>query len=117
MTIENNRRSHQRLALKLNVVCQTVGLAAGKVYTGTTVDVSSGGALIEMNGKGLDDGQLISVEMSVPPTEGLLDFGGRLSNYARIIRVDQGCESSENTSATVTQTIALEFCESPKLHV
>lgn len=117
MAMEKNRRLHKRLALNLNVTCQTVGLAAGRVYTGTTVDVSTGGALIEMNGKGLNDGQLVSVEMSVPPTEGLLDFGGRLSNYARIIRIDDEHRSPENTPSTITQMIALEFCESPKLHI
>lgn len=115
--MERERRSHQRLALRLSVVCQTVGLAAGKVFTGTTIDVSPGGALVEMNSSNLADGQLLSVEMSVPPTDGLLDFGGRLSNYARVIRIDSEHIALKHHSTSMAQAIALEFCESPKLHV
>ena len=113
-----DRRTHQRLPLKLGVVCHSVGNSAYKAYTGKTVDVSSGGALIEINGSGLSDGQLLSIEMSVPPTEGLLDFGGRLSNYARVQRVDNSrFPSNPRYANSLVHTIALEFCVSPRFDV
>jgi len=49
--------------------------------------------------------------MSVPPMEGMLDFGGSLSNHARVVRSNDS-ETPEETSENV---IALEFCDSPKL--
>ena len=117
MSEEKNRRRHERLQLRFDVLCQKVGLAGGKVYTGRTVNVSSGGVLLEINGADLRDGELLSIDMSVPPTEGLLEYGGRFSSYARVVRIDrpQSCKHAETGS--LIETIALEFCESPRLRV
>ena len=102
--------------MRLVVLCQKVGLSAGRVYTGSSINVSPGGLLMEMNTPGLKQGELLSVEMSIPPTEGLLKYGGRFSTYARVLRIKRNgpTKSSENQ---FMQTIALEFCESPKLSV
>ena len=107
-----DRRYHQRLALRLNVQCQTVGLSGGKSFSGSTVDVSTGGMLVEMSEPGLNEGQLISVEMAVPPSTGLMEYGGRLSSYARVCRIDdENVAQSEPESRS--KAIALEFCDSP----
>ena len=111
--MEEDRRRHRRLPLKLSVYCQKVGLSGGKLYSGRTINVSPGGMLIEMKGDQLRDGELLSIEMSVPPTEGLLDFGGSFSSYARVIRRhDDG-----DPLMSATNTVALEFCDSPKLRI
>lgn len=107
MDSAKERRFHQRLPLRLNVLCQTVGLSSGKSYTGSTIDVSTGGMLVEVNESGLDEGQLLSIEMSVPPTTGLVEYGGRFSSYARVCRV---LERRDDSSA---KAVALEFCDSP----
>ena len=111
--MQNDRRVHKRFPLKLSIFCQRVGFSGSKLIPGRTVNVSPGGILVEMKGGNLKDGDLLSVEMSVPPTEGLLDFGGSFSSYARVVRLDghqDGIESSE-------KKIALEFCDSPKLRI
>jgi hypothetical protein len=98
------------------VLCQKVGLSDGRLYSGNTVNVSPGGMLVEVNQSPLRDGELISVEMTVPPTEGLLEYGGRFSSYARIIRVDDA-NSENGMSSSSGNSIAMEFCESPRLRV
>ncbi len=65
----------------------------------------------------LEDGELVSVDMTVPPTEGLLNYGGRFSSYARIVRVDKPHSLATTQSHSVTRAVALEFCESPKLRL
>jgi hypothetical protein len=117
MGSEKNRRIHKRLQLKISVLCQTVGICGGSAFTGNTVDVSPGGILVEFNSRGLSDGQLLSIEMSVPPTEGLLEYGGRFSSYARVIRLDEAKAGVAIDSSSMVQTAALEFCQSPKLQV
>lgn len=112
-----NRRLHKRLQLKISVLCQTVGISGGSSFTGNTVDVSPGGMLVEFNSGGLSQGQLLSIEMSVPPTEGLLEYGGRFSSYARIIRLEEAKSGMPNSTASLVQTAALEFCQSPKLRI
>ena len=101
------KRYHQRLPLRLRVHCQTVGLSSGKSYNGNTVDVSPGGMLVELSEPGLQEGQLLSIEMHVPPTTGLVEYGGRFSSYARVCRI---LEYNPEQSA---KTVALEFCDSP----
>ena len=107
-----NRRFHKRLPLRLNVLCQTVGLSGGRAYTGNTVDVSTGGMLLEINDGRLSEGQLLSVEMSVPPTTGLLEYGGRFSSYARVCRTGIDRDEFPESGA---RAVALEFCDSPHL--
>ena len=117
MEQEQEKRRHRRLPLRLAVSCHKVGHCAGKVYTGDTVNVSPGGMLLEINSHQVSEGELVSIEMSVPPTEGLLEYGGRFSSYARVIRVQEPHSARTARRSTIAQTIALEFCESPKLQV
>lgn len=109
--MEEDRRRHRRFPLKLSIICQKVGLSGGELVSGKTVNVGPGGMLVEVNSGDVTEGELLSVEMSVPPMEGLLDFGGMLSNHARVVR-SKNHEDSEEASEKV---IALEFCDSPKL--
>lgn len=116
MANDNERRIHKRLPLKISVLCQSVGISGGSAFSGNTLDVSPGGMLVEFNNSGISDGQLLSIEMYVPPTEGLLEYGGRFSSYARVVRLDDESKGVRPESSAV-QTAALEFCQSPKLRV
>jgi hypothetical protein len=117
MNEEKDRRKYQRQPLTLTMLCQKVGQLGGTVYPGNTVNVSPGGVLAEFGDCQLQDGELVSIDMTVPPTEGLLDYGGRFSSYARVVRVDPTHSLATTKSHSITQAVALEFCESPKLRV
>ncbi len=116
MTKNDDRRKHHRMPLKMSVLCQKVGFSDGKLYAGSTVNVSPGGMLVEVNNSKLRDGELVSVEMTVPPTEGLLENGGSFTSYARIVRVD-GEQVPAPSCGTPANAVAIEFCESPKLRL
>ncbi len=73
--------------------------------------------LIDFNTNALKHGELLSVEMSIPPTKGILEYGGRFSGYTRVIRIDKPYPEKMTKSNSAGQTIALEFCESPRLQV
>lgn len=115
METKKERRIHERHQLKLDVFCQTVGLAGGKFYSGSTVDVSPSGILVEIYETGLGIGQLISVDMPIPPDGDMLDYGGRFSGYARVVRIEQ--HKNDIRRNLSTQAIALEFCQAPRLQV
>lgn len=114
--MESERRRHKRLPVKFSVLCQKVGLSDGRFYSGNTVNVSPGGMLVEVNSSQFKDGELMSVEMTVPPTEGLLEYGGSFSGYARVIRVQQPQAMRPAVSSSAS-AVAVEFCESPRLRV
>jgi hypothetical protein len=115
METHKDRRIDHRVPLGLTAVCHKVGQPPGRTYTAMSVNVSPGGMLMEVNTSDLKEGQLLSVEMSVPPTEGLLEFGGRFSTYARIVRVQSGEQDRPPARLAEPQKIALEFCRSMKL--
>ena len=111
--MEQNRRRHKRLPLKLSIFCQKVGVSGGRIISGKTVNVSPGGMLVEIKSRDINHGELLSVEMTVPPTEGLLDFGGSLSSYARVVRLSR----TDGSDKSFENIVALEFCDSPKLQL
>lgn len=111
--MQDERRMHKRFPLKLSIFCQKVGNSGSRLILGRTVNVSPGGMLVEMKSGDLKDGELICVEMSVPPTEGLLDFGGSFSGHARVVRSDHHHAMNESHE----KFVALEFCDCPKLRI
>jgi hypothetical protein len=114
--MDAERRKHKRLPLRFSVLCQKVGLSDGRLYCGSTVNICPGGMLVEVNNAQLNDGELVSVEMSVPPTEGLLEFGGSFSSYARVIR-SGGEQEAEMVGSSMANAVAMEFCEPPRLRI
>ncbi|MBL7215368.1 MAG: PilZ domain-containing protein [Phycisphaerae bacterium] len=113
--MDEDRRRHERFPLKLSIFCQRVGHSGGKLYTGRTINVGPGGILVEMKSNELREGELLCVEMTVPPTEGLLEFGGSFSSYARVVR--NKIDKNLVAEAPFAEVVALEFCDSPKLRV
>lgn len=109
--MKEDRRVHRRFPLKLSILAQKVGLSGGELVAGRTVNVSPGGMLVEVNSGDAVKGELLNVEMSVPPSVGLLDFGSMLSSHVRVVRSDE----SKDSEGTTEKVIALEFCDSPKL--
>ncbi len=103
------RRRNCRQRLELSIFCQKVGSQDGRLLSGSTVNVSPGGALIAMPGATLRDGELVSVEMAMPSRRGRRGRGC-FSGYARVVRIDDTARSTDNRNH-----IALEFCESSRL--
>jgi hypothetical protein len=104
-----DKRKHDRLPLRLDLLCQRVGVGGNDIYTGKTINVSTGGVLFHVvNGK-LSCDDLLNLELTVPPTEGLLELGGKMSTFARVVRVHHAHHDDKQHHA-----VAAEFLESPK---
>jgi hypothetical protein len=108
---EIEKRKHGRLPLKLDLLCQRVGIGRNDIYTGKTINVSTGGVLFHVAECNLDCDDLLNVELTVPPTEGLLELGGRVSTFARVLRVHP---AHHNSNKQLYHAIAAEFLGSPK---
>ena len=80
------RRKHRRLPVRLNVVCQRVGSSRRGWFRGFTKDVGTGGVFFESNTDSVGPGELLKVQLSIPPTRGLLDVGGRIGAFAKVVR-------------------------------
>jgi hypothetical protein len=84
------------------------------MYAGRTVNVSTGGMFFHVAEGEISRDDMLNVELTVPPTEGLLELGGKVSTFARVIRVHQIRHSSGKHSH---HAVAAEFLESPKFIV
>jgi hypothetical protein len=109
----SEKRKYKRLAVKLDLSCRKVSLPAEKLYTGYTVNVSPGGLYFETAADVFRPGNLLKVELSIPATAGLLEFGGRISGFGKVLRTYNTRTSSNLPSGRYG--VALEFCRSPKL--
>jgi hypothetical protein len=97
--------------------CQKVGAAKEKLYTGSTENVSSGGLYFETTAGSFQSGNLLKVELAIPPTTGLLEFGGRISGFARVLRICSISDSDKKGGNlhTAGYGVAVEFCRPPRL--
>ena len=108
----NERRKSRRLGARFNLSYRQVGSSTNKAHTGRTVNVATGGLYFETQDELLKPGSLLEMELSIPPDRGVLEFGGKLSGYAKVLRAD--IISKEN-AANKKQGIAVQFCRTPGL--
>ncbi|MHC4418769.1 MAG: PilZ domain-containing protein [Planctomycetota bacterium] len=110
------KRKFKRVPVALGLSCSKVDAPSAQVYKGRTVNVSPGGIYFETGAAVFEAGNLLKVMLSIPPTTGLLEFGGEISGLARVLRVcgreatqaDAGGDCGE-------YGVALEFCQKPRL--
>jgi len=112
----SERRKSQRLPIKLDLSCRKVGSETHKLHTGRTANVSSGGLYFETEAGAFKPGNLLEVELSIPPRPGVLEFGGKISGLVRVLRADIIHDSPIGTDLAFGRYgVALQFCQSPKL--
>lgn len=108
------KRKHKRLGSKFDISCRKVGSTAEQIYTGRAVNVSCGGLYFETTAETFKQGNLLKIELSIPPRPGLLEFGGKLAGFAKVLRADNICDSATDLSSG-RYGVALQFCRPPKL--
>jgi hypothetical protein len=110
----DERRKYKRLGARFDISYREVGSATNRALSGCTVNVGTGGLYFETQDVAFKPGSLLEVELSIPPKRGLLEFGGRISGYARVLRAD--IISGSDTGSTFDKHgVAVQFCRSPRL--
>ena len=112
----SEKRKFKRLPLKLHLSCRRVDSPAEALHTGHTVNVGPGGVYFETCSKIFEPGNLVKIDMSIPPADGLLDFGGRVSGFAKVLRTHRLADDSIDT-AHGFHGVAVEFCRPLRLSV
>jgi len=102
------KRRHKRLGAKYSLSCRQVGATDDKSFSGHTVNVSTGGVYFETETEIFKQGSLLRIELDVPPTSGLLEFGGKIAGYAKVLRTQM---------VSGKHGVAVQFCRPPKLSV
>ena len=112
----SEKRKYKRFGAKFDISCIDVGSFAEHFQTGSTVNVSTGGLYFETSADLFKQGNLLKVQLTIPPTSGLLEFGGKISGFARILRTDDIRDLTLNGNASSERYgVAIEFCRPPRL--
>ncbi len=78
-----NRRAHRRQAIRLSVALR----CSSHTVHATTLNISSGGVLIELERPAVAPGDRLMLDFTVPPSEGVCAYPGTASCAAEVVRV------------------------------
>jgi hypothetical protein len=110
------RRKYRRLPIKIPLSCGKVGSTAEEAPKGLTTNVSPGGLYFQTLATTFRLGSLVRVELSIPPTTGVLELGGTISSFARVLRIDKIQDSRKSIGLSSSKYgVAVEFCQPPRL--
>ena len=106
---EGEKRKYERLKADFALSCCRVGQDDSHVYTGRTVNVCPGGLYFRTEVTSFKPGNILRVELTIPPKSGLLETGGRIAATGKVLRIQP--IHSQNSTA---HGVAVEFCGCPK---
>lgn len=116
--IEFERRKFRRSPVKLALSYSRVAPADESSHRGYTLNVSPGGLYFRTVSPTPRQGNLLHIELSIPPTAGILEFGGKLSGFAKVLRAQGVGDSHAGRDLPSNDCeVAVEFCQKPKLHM
>ena len=108
------RRKHRRLQMHLPLEFRRVAESNTQRCRSVTQDVSTGGIYFETMQEGLHKGELLDIEMTIPPGEGHFPYQGRVSSVATVVRTDKH-DGSAGATSNPRMGIGVAFRESFKL--
>lgn len=105
------KRACQRLGATFEITCHRIGSQASQACEGFTENVSPGGIYFRTKTECFERGDLLKVELSIPPKSGILEFGGKMAGFAKVLRSEtiSSC-SSDNATSDRHYGVALQFC-------
>ena len=83
------RRKHRRLRMALPVEFRRSGELSAGPYRSVARDVSTGGIYFETMLEDLRKGELLDIELTIPPGEGHFPYQGRVSSVAAVVRTEK----------------------------
>ena len=112
----NEKRRYERLGEKFELSCRRIGSRTGQTFQGFTENISPGGAYFRTKADTLKRGDLLKIELAIPPKSGMLEFGGKMEGFAKVLRMDNIWDfSADEATSEGIHGVALQFCHPPKL--
>jgi hypothetical protein len=80
------------------------------------LNLSPGGLYFETGAEEFERGDLLKVELALPPTPGVLEFGGKLAGFAKVLRTELIRNNAGGADSTGGKLgVAVEFCHPLRL--
>jgi hypothetical protein len=114
MVIE--KRKHPRIEVHYQLCCRPAEQRGSRSCLGRAVNASPGGIYFRTADCRCPVGRIVELELSIPPSNGRLHRPGRISSFARLLRVEPDEPIPEKDKASDTHYgVAVQFCRAPKL--
>jgi len=111
---ENNRRKHRRLLVRMGILCRKIGTMEAHAFVGNSVNISPDGLLVESGQDiAMDTGDLFNVEMDIPRVDRADQIGGKVSAYARVVRINEAQPDQKSNK----KQVAFQFCTRPQFDI
>ena len=110
------KRKHPRVDVHYQLCCHPAG-EHGCYCTGRAVNASPGGLYFKTADCQCPVGRIVELELAIPPGNGRLNRPGRISSFAKLLRIEP-VELKNKTSNNTSDThygVAVQFCRAPKL--
>ncbi|MBN1788651.1 MAG: hypothetical protein JW806_09700 [Sedimentisphaerales bacterium] len=109
---ETERRRHKRLDARIGVVCKKIDSLHSQSFIGKTINICPDGLLVQSSQDITADlEELFTIELEIPDIDSTDQLNGRVSAYARVIRIfDPGEHSGP-------KQIAFQFCTRPQFDI
>ncbi len=109
---DSERRKHRRLLVRTGTVCRKVGSLNDQAFVGKSINISPDGLLVESGQTpAADAGELFNIEMDVPGLDRADQIGGKVSAYAKVVRIIEADEKAGK------KQIAFQFCSRPQFDI
>ncbi|OHB77922.1 MAG: hypothetical protein A2Z25_17000 [Planctomycetes bacterium RBG_16_55_9] len=110
-----DKRRYERLRAVFGISCRKIGSRMAHVREGQTVNVSPGGLYFHTAADSFKRGDLLKIELLIPPKPGQLEFGGKMEGVAKVLRAENITDySTGEASPGSGYGVALQFCRPPK---
>jgi hypothetical protein len=114
--MDSERRQYKRLPIKFSLSCHRVSSRIGCERRGFTSNVSTDGVCFEMVAQTFKPGDFVKIDFLVPPTVGVLESGGKITAFAKVLRTQSLIDlSSQRDEVSGRFTVAAQFYQSPRL--
>lgn len=111
-----DKRKHPRVEVHYQLCCRPAGQSGSSSCRGRAVNASPGGIYFRTADCHCPVGRILELELAIPPSDGRLHRPGRISSFAKLLRVEP--VDSTNTKPDASDThygVAVQFCRAPKL--
>lgn len=110
------KRKFKRFGGKYDVSCTQFGSIKEQFQAGCTVNLCPGGLYFMTKLNSYKPGDLIKMKLTIPPSNGILEFGGSMAGYAKVLRIEEIDDSDFNRSESKEgYGVAVEFCRPLRL--
>jgi len=109
------KRRHPRMPVHYQINCRPADQSGTNSCSGLAVNASPGGLYFRISNCTCPPGRIVELDLSIPPGNGTLQRPGRISSFAKLLRVEH-VESTKKPDASETHFgVAVQFCRHPKL--